>query len=102
MLTGKEAWDIVKRCSVYKLPYGYAIHYRSTKYSEWVPAEFRWCILRNYFYKSGKDTGQRSYELCLGIRYPDLKYPITHFIHELDESDFNRLGVEFVNIGEGI
>lgn len=102
MLTGKEAWDFVKKCGGRNLPHGYSIYYRSTKYSEWIPAKFNWCILRDYFYKNGKDTGWRSYELCINIKYPHSKHSITHFMHELNEFDFDDLGIQFVNAGDGI
>lgn len=100
MITSEEAWNLIK--GRYTLPTGYSCYYRSTEFSEWIPAKFSWCILRNYYYVNGKDTRKYSYELCLNILYSDAKFPMTHFMWDLNPYDLKSLGIDYIDIGINI
>jgi hypothetical protein len=94
MITGKDAWNIVaKGGSLGKLPNGYGFFYRSTKFSEWRPVKFHWCIYRDHYYEGSKNTGQHSYEICCGNN---------NFLWEKNKYDFEKIGVDFIEAGNAI
>lgn len=97
MITGKNAWDFAKGCSL-RLPFGFAAYYRMTKYSEWVPAEgYRWSAMRDYYYEHGKNTGKHTLEVCLSMKMSGCKYAVPYFLLEMNKFDFDHLGFEFIN-----
>lgn len=100
MITGREAWNLI--IGKYRLPDGFSCYYRDTKFSEWTPAKFNWCIYRDYYYQSGKNTEKHSYELCIDILYKDTKFPVTHFMWELNPFDFECLGIDYVDVGKDV
>jgi putative hemolysin len=92
MIVEKEAWDLLKQ-NPFKLPNGYGLFYRMTKYSAWEPAIYSWCINRGYYYKNSKDTGKSSHEICL----TPVGRPCPYFLWELDEFNFYEIGLSFID-----
>jgi hypothetical protein len=96
MITGKDAWDFAKRCQL-RLPFGFAAYYRMTRYSEWMPSDYKWCMERDYYYEQGKDTGKHTLEACLHVRSPHFKYGMSCSLREMNEFEFHELGFKFIN-----
>ena len=97
MITGKDAWDFAKRYQL-RLPFGFAAYYRMTRYSEWMPSHYRWCLERDYSCdEQGKKTGKRTPEACLMVRSPYFKHEMPCFLREMNEFEFHELGFKFIN-----
>ena len=101
MITGKNAWDIVAK-SYTGLPLGYGLFYRTTKFSEWKPVKFHWCIHRDYYYEGGKNTGQHSYEICCSDHPKKNEYIGARFLWEKNKYDFESIGIGFIDVGNCI
>jgi hypothetical protein len=102
MITGKNAWDIVAKSGFYKLPLGYGLFHRVTKFHEWKPVKLHWCILRDHYYEGGKNTGQHSYELCCSSHSINNEYMGPRFLWEKNKYEFESIGIDFVDVGNCI
>lgn len=96
MMTGKEAWDFAK-INNHKLPLGFTAYYRTTQYSEWIPAYYNWCVMRDYYYEGRQNTGKSTLEVCLSVKSLYYEYAVPYFLLELDQFQFNSLGFESIN-----
>jgi len=97
MITGKDAWDFAKRCQL-RLPFGFAAYYRMTRYSEWMPSVYHWCLDRDYSLdEQGKRTEKRTPEVSLIVKFPCFKHEIPCHLREMNEFEFHKLGFEFIN-----
>ena len=102
MITGKNAWDIVAKSGFHKLPVGYGLFHRQTKFCEWKPVKLHWCVHRDYYYERGKNTGQHSYELCFSSYPKNNEYMGARFLHEKNKYDFESIGIDFIDAGNCI
>jgi hypothetical protein len=102
MITGKNAWDIVAKSGFYKLPLGYGLFHRVTKFHEWKPVKLHWCILRDHYYEGGKNTGLHSYELCCSSHSINNEYMGPRFLWEKNKYEFESIGIDFVDVGNCI
>lgn len=96
MITGKDAWDLAKHCTL-RLPFGFVAYHRLTKYSEWSPADYIYGVMRDYYYEQGKNTGKHTPEVALHVNPINCKHTINGSLYEVNEFDYDKLGFEFVN-----